>query len=135
MAIAQRLVRKLCPVCKKADKPTPEEAKVITLVAGSIKKKRPDLALKETNRVYRPVGCPACNGTGYKGREGLFEAILMDDKVAQATITNPSEKEIKIAAWDQRILDMRQSGIIKVLHSETSMAEVSRVVNLNAEII
>jgi len=135
MAIAQRLVRKLCPVCKKADKPTPEEAKVITLVAGSIKKKRPDLALEETNRVYRPVGCPACNGTGYKGREGLFEAILMDDKVAQATITNPSEKEIKIAAWDQRILDMRQSGIIKVLHSETSMAEVSRVVNLNAEII
>jgi len=135
MAIAQRLVRKLCPVCKKANKPTPEEAKVIALVAGSIKKKRPDLALGENNQIYRPVGCPACNGTGYKGREGLFEAILMDDKVAQAAVQNPSEKEIVTAAWDQRILDMRQSGIIKVLRGDTSLEEVGRVVDLNEEII
>jgi len=135
MAIAQRLVRKLCPVCKKADKPTLEEVKIIALVAGSIKKKRPDLALGETNQVYRPVGCPACNGTGYKGREGLFEAILMDDQVAQAAVQNPSEKEIVTAAWDQRILDMRQNGIIKVLRGETSLEEVGRVVDLNEEII
>lgn len=135
MAIAQRLVRKLCPVCKKADQPSAEESKVISLVTASIKKKRPDIDLGSAKTVYRPVGCPACNGTGYKGRQGLFEAILMDDKVAAAAVNNPSEKEIKIAAYDQKILDMRQNGIIKVLRGETSLDEVGRVVDLNAEII
>ena len=135
LAIAQRLVRKLCSACKRADQPTADEARVIDLVVGSIKKKRPDLVIEQTKTIYRSVGCPACNGTGYKGREGLFEAILMDDKVAEAAVANPSEKEIELAAWDQKILDMRQNGLIKILRGETSFEEVGRVVDLDAEII
>lgn len=135
LAIAQRLVRKLCPACKQADQPTADETRIIGLVVSSIKKKRPELAIEQTKTVYRSVGCPACNGTGYKGREGLFEAILMDDKVAEAAVNNPSEKEIELAAWDQKILDMRQNGLIKILRGETSFEEVGRVVDLDAEII
>jgi type II secretory ATPase GspE/PulE/Tfp pilus assembly ATPase PilB-like protein len=135
LAIAQRLIRRLCPHCKKADQPTADETAIINPVAESVKKKRPDLAPAQTKTVYRPVGCDLCNNTGYKGREGLFEAILMDEAVAKAAIENPSEREIKIAAWPQRLIDMKQSGIIKVLNGTTSMEEVSRVVDLHEEII
>ncbi|MDO8183623.1 MAG: GspE/PulE family protein [bacterium] len=135
ISIAQRLVRKLCPVCKQESSLKPDENKIITAVVESIRVKRPDLLPTQVKKVFRPVGCERCNNTGYKGREGLFEAILMDEAVATAAINNPSERELKIAAKPQRILDMRQDGIIKVLRGETSLEEVSRVVDLNAEII
>lgn len=135
ISIAQRLVRKLCVYCKKEDSLRPEESKLVQAVVASIKTKRPDLVPTQTNKVFRAVGCPKCNNTGYKGREGLFEAILMDEAVANVAINNPSEREIKIAAKPQNILDMRQDGIIKVLRGETSLDEVGRVVDLNQELI
>lgn len=135
ISIAQRLVRKLCVYCKKEDSLRPEESKLVQAVVASIKTKRPDLVPTQTNKIFRAVGCPKCNNTGYKGREGLFEAILMDEAVANVAINNPSEREIKIAAKPQNILDMRQDGIIKVLRGETSLDEVGRVVDLNQELI
>jgi len=135
IAIAQRLVRRLCDECKQTSQPTPEEARLISAIAASVVKKRPDLAPRNLQTIFRPQGCSACNNTGYRGREGLFEAILMDEAVAQTAINNPNEKEIKIAAWPQRILDMKQSGIIKVLAGATALEEVGRVVDLNEEII
>ena len=111
------------------------ENKIITAVVESIRARRPDLLPPQVKRVFRPAGCGRCNNTGYKGRIGLFEAILMDEAVSTAAINNPSEREIKIAAKPQKILDMRQDGIIKVLRGETSLEEVSRVVDLTAEII
>ena len=135
ISIAQRLVRKLCVYCKKEDTLQPDEDRLIKAVVASIKTKRPDLVPPQTGKIYRAVGCPKCNNTGYKGREGLFEAILMDEAVANVAINNPSEREIKIAAKPQNILDMRQDGIIKVLKGETSLDEVARVVDLNQEII
>jgi type II secretory ATPase GspE/PulE/Tfp pilus assembly ATPase PilB-like protein len=135
ISIAQRLVRKLCVYCKKEDTLRPEESKLVQTIVASIKTKRPDLVPTQTSKVFRAVGCAKCNNTGYKGREGLFEAILMDEAVATAAINNPSEREIKLAAKPQNILDMRQDGIIKILRGETSLDEVSRVVDLNEELI
>lgn len=134
-AIAQRLVRKLCLNCRAAATPTPPEAALLTAVTTSIQKKRPELVPPNTKTIYRAVGCPACNDTGYKGRVGIFETILMDEAVSQAAINNPSEKEIKIAAGPQRLLDMRQDGIIKVWRGKTSLEELGRVIDLNEEII
>lgn len=142
LSIAQRLLRKLCPVCRKEVSLNELDRELIGNVVKSIMEKRPELvpaswqgALTESNKVYEPGGCEKCNGIGYKGREGVFEAIVMDDAVAAATITNPSEKEIKIAAKPQKILDMRQDGILKVINGETTLEELSRVVDLYEEII
>jgi type IV pilus assembly protein PilB len=135
IAMAQRLVRLLCQSCKKEDAPTTDEAKLLEAVAASIKRLRPDLAVPDTTKVWRPVGCPACNGTGYKGRQGIFEAILITKEIAELTVGNPNERDIKIAAQSQGILDMRQDGVLKVLAGQTSLEELSRVVDLTEEIL
>lgn len=135
LSIAQRLLRKLCVDCKKEDIPTAEEQVLIDNVVATIKNKDSALAIPPTNKIFRAVGCPKCNNTGYKGRVGVFEAILMDSGVAKVTIENPSEKEIKIAAIPQQILDMRQDGVIKILNGVTDLEELGRVVDLNEEFI
>ena len=135
LPIAQRLVRKLCQVCKKEDMPTADEKVLIGNVIATIKVKKPNLILPQTEKLWRPVGCDKCNKTGYKGRCGVYEAIVMDDAVAKATLENPSEKTIKIAAIPQGILDMRQDGILKILTGVTDMSELGRVVDLTEEFI
>jgi len=135
LSIAQRLLRKLCQNCKQEKDPEPWEKDLIDKVLESIKKKRPELIPANWTKIYKNIGCDKCHGTGFKGREGIFEAIVMDDAVAQATITNPNEKEIKIAAIPQKILDMRQDGILKVIKGETTIEEMGRVIDLYEEII
>lgn len=135
VAIAQRLLRKLCVKCKKEATPTAEEKILIDQVVERIKKKKPELTLPSSERYYVEVGCPDCNGTGFRGREGIFEAVLSDPAVTDATLKNPSEREIKIAALPQHILNMREDGIVKVLEGSTSLSELGRVIDLNEEII
>ncbi len=135
LSIAQRLARKLCPYCKQADDPSSFERNLIEQVIVSIKKKKPEMELPKLEKVYRPTGCDKCNQTGYHGRQGLFEAVIMDEAVSEVAIKNPSEREIKVASISQGILDMRQDGIVKVLEGITSIEEIGRVVDLNEEII
>jgi type IV pilus assembly protein PilB len=135
LSIAQRLIRRLCEKCKKEDVPNESEKEIITNTIATIKKKRPDLVIPDPNKLWRAVGCPQCENIGYKGRIGVFEAIVMDDAISAVAIVNPSEKEIKIAAIPQGILDMRQDGIIKILQGTTSMDELGRVLDLSEEFI
>lgn len=135
LSIAQRLIRKLCVDCRKEDTPTADEQKIIDGVVETVKKKRPDFVIPDSHKCWRATGCDKCNNTGYKGRVGIFEAIYMDDAIAKTTIENPSEKELKISAIPQGVLDMRQDGILKVLGAITSLDEVGRVVDLYEEFI
>ncbi|MBI2099760.1 MAG: type II/IV secretion system protein [Candidatus Vogelbacteria bacterium] len=135
IAMAQRLVRVLCPDCKKADAPSTEEKKLLAEVVESIKKKRPDLVLAAGGQIWRAAGCDKCYHTGYRGRLGIFEAVLIDDAVAALMAANPNEREIRRAAIPQGILDMRQDGILKVLAGVTSLEELGRVVDINEEVI
>ncbi len=135
LSIAQRLIRKLCVDCKKEVAITDTEKDIITKVLASIKKKQPDFTSPEINHIYEPVGCPKCNNTGFAGRLGVFEAIYMDKNISAITVENPNEKDIKIAAIPQGILDMRQDGILKIIDGITSFKELARVVDLNEEII
>ena len=80
--------------------------------------------------VWQASGCDKCNGTGYKGRIGIFEAILIDESVENVIQENPSEREIKKATANQGLLDMKQDGIIKVLKGITSISEMRRVIDL-----
>ena len=135
LSIAQRLVRKLCVKCRKEQTTTPEENKLITSVLQSIPKKKPGFDPTFSGTMYVPTGCEACHNTGYKGRQGIFEAIVLDDAIANVATTNPSERDIILAAIPQGILDMRQDGIVKIVQGITSLEELGRVVDLYEEIL
>jgi type II secretory ATPase GspE/PulE/Tfp pilus assembly ATPase PilB-like protein len=131
MVIAQRLVRKLCGNCKKETPLTGEPKKIIDRILGGL----PDKSeIKNTAKVWRAVGCEACNGTGYRGRIGIFEAILTSQAIEDVVRNNPSEREIRKAASAQKIYDLKEDGVIKVLAGVTSFEELSRVVDLEEEI-
>lgn len=127
MAIAQRLVRRLCPHCKKPQQMSGDTLTTMKNVYDSIAE--PEVAWSET--MYVPGGCPECNNTGYKGRIGVFEAVLSDQQVESALEMNPSEREIKQAAEHQGIMDMAQDGVTKILKGITSLDELQRVVDIS----
>lgn len=128
IAVAQRLVRKLCPECKKEVKLEGKDKKIVDKVLSEVKDKNQIPEKKDT--VHKPVGCEECNNIGYKGRIGIFEAVLMDEDVAKVVRKNPAESDIKKASEDQGILSMTQSGVVKVLQGMTSLKELDRVVEL-----
>lgn len=138
LAMAQRLVRILCKECKKEKMPTEEESKTIQNVLSSMKEEGKNLtshglAENPEIKLFTPVGCEKCNHTGYRGRIGIFEAILNDQEIEKIIPENPSEREIKQIAKKQGILSMRQDGVIKILKGITSFEEVLSVVDLNVE--
>jgi type IV pilus assembly protein PilB len=128
VALAQRLARKLCTECKKKDTPNEREKKIIEEVAPLIKEKNGTTI--QTEHIWRSVGCSACNNTGFKGRVGIFEAVLMTPEIEALLDTIPSEREISEAAKKQNILSMREDGIEKIMNGITSFDEVERVVDL-----
>ncbi len=131
VSIAQRLVRKLCNKCKKKDEPTASELKIIKNTINSFPSniKKPSLAKIS---VWRAMGCPACNNLGYRGRIGIFEAILINDEMERLILETPSEVEIKKAAAKQGILNMSQDGILKVVDGITSLDELSRIIEIES---
>ncbi|PIR68372.1 hypothetical protein COU49_01490 [Candidatus Nomurabacteria bacterium CG10_big_fil_rev_8_21_14_0_10_35_16] len=137
LSMAQRLVRKLCPNCKKEKVLTEKEKQTIALVLESMKNEGKDLVKydikTESPVVFEHTGCEKCNMTGYKGRIGIFEAIKTDEAIEKIMPENPSERDIKKIAREQGILSMRQDGIVKVLKGITSLEEVTSVVDLSEE--
>ena len=138
VSMAQRLVRKLCKLCKKENSPTEAENKIIETVLDGIKEEGKDLSRHNVSgkapfKIFSAVGCEACNMTGYKGRIGIFEAIKTDEEMERIIPQNPSEREIKKVARMQGILSMRQDGVIKILNGITSLEEVQSVVDLIEE--
>lgn len=131
LTIAQRLVRKLCDACKKPAAPKEKDAKMIEMVTRLIKEKRPDLEVPDGKQIWvAGEGCGACNGVGYKGRTGVFEAIIIDAEVNKVITYQVNARDIKTASKKQGILDMREHGILKVLQGITSIEELERVVEL-----
>lgn len=130
IAMAQRLIRKLCDKCKKKSLLSKSEDELIKKTMDSILDKR-YLEGLDKNNIYEGVGCSECNLTGFKGRTGIYEAILTDEKVEAVVQENPSEREINKASESQGILNMKQDGIIKILQGVTSLNELSRVIDLD----
>jgi type IV pilus assembly protein PilB len=128
VSMAQRLVRKLCQFCKKEAAPTEDDKKEIEETLASVEDK--SLVPADHSKLWVSVGCEKCNKTGYKGRIGLYEAILMNESVEKAVSVNGSDREIWEAAKGEGFLTMKQDGIIKVLGGITSMDELRRVIAL-----
>ena len=126
MAIAQRLIRKVCQKCREFKKISPEELKKLKKELSSLKAiKIPKLfpGLKIT----KIKGCKYCNHTGYRGRIGIFEAFLLDDEMEKFILKNPSIAELKEKAKKKGMVAMSQDGLIKVLEGVTTTEEVERV--------
>ena len=123
--MAQRLIRQLCDACKKKVPLTGERKKVID---DTLKSVVDTSSIPEnTKNIWEAVSCPECNNTGYRGRLGVFEAILMDKEIENLVQSNPSIREIKENARRQGILNMWQDGILKVLRGISSYEEIVRV--------
>lgn len=135
VALAQRLVRTLCDECRQEYESNEKETRVITDVLGVMKTSGKEEAMlghipATAYRLFKPVGCPACGGTGYKSRVGIFEAIIMDAELEKILVTNPSEREVREATAKQGIPSLREDGIIKVLEGMTSLEELGKAVDL-----
>lgn len=131
IAMAQRLVRKLCPVCKKQIVIAGKEKILIDEILQTITDKT-YLDNIDTAHMYEAVGCTSCHD-GFKGRLGIYEAILMDENIEKVIVQNPSEREIKKASLPQNLLDLRQDGILKILTGITTLGELERVIDLEKE--
>lgn len=113
--LSQRLVRTLCPDCKTAHTPNEQECQIlgITLV-------QPD------TQIYSPQGCAACNQTGYRGRTGIHELLLVDEQVRELVHNGHGEQAIE-KHIRQYTPSIREDGCSKVLQGITSLEEVLRV--------
>lgn len=132
MAVAQRLVRRICPDCGILETPTAEEFSEISQLLGPI---APGLVQKGVQlppidnqlRIPRAKGCDKCNGTGYHGRVGIYEAFLVDDEIQNYILGNPTIPGLKTMAQQKGMTTMYQDGLVKVVQHATTMDEIKRV--------
>lgn len=123
LAIAQRLVRVLCPECKKetsVDAATAEKIKKLLAALPS----KVDQSPYANYKVYQPVGCVKCNGIGYKGRVGVFEFLEGGPDLEKTILHEASEVALREVAARQEMVTMQQDGILKVLEGKTTLDEV-----------
>jgi general secretion pathway protein E len=113
--LAQRLVRTLCPACRATAAPTAGEAALLA-----------DLGVAAATPLSTPTGCAQCNGTGYRGRTGIYELIVVDDAMRTMIHDGASEQELERRA---RLTtpSIRDDGLAKVLRGVTTIEEVLRV--------
>jgi type IV pilus assembly protein PilB len=129
VAMAQRLVRRLCPNCRT---PTPiEGADRVTMDALLKNIPHADELPENRDTMWLPKGCAKCGGFGYKGRIAVVEVITMNHAIEDAIRQTSSEREIWKAARPQQIRRMAQDGAVKILQGVTSIEELSRVVDLH----
>lgn len=108
--IAQRLVRRLCPDCKKAYTSSKSENQI--------------LGLQRSRTLYKPVGCPACHNTGYRGRTGVHEVLVLDNEIKDLVMKKASTDEIRKKAIEKGMLELKDTCREKVLQGVTSVAEL-----------
>jgi type IV pilus assembly protein PilB len=128
IALAQRLVRRLCDSCKKKVKPS---EKIKNLIIKEIEALPPKI--KKTVKIPKPLmiytaqGCKECNRSGFSGRIAVFEILSGSDELSEVILEEPSENEIAKIAKVQGMITMQQDGILKVLDGVTTIEEVLRV--------
>ena len=133
VAMAQRLVRKLCPTCREQVPITGADKDTLERLLRNIPHADELPANRDT--MWIPKGCEKCGGLGYKGRVAVVEVILMDHLIEDTIRRSASERDIWAAARPQGIRRMAQDGAVKVLQSVTSLDELSRVVDLQDDVL
>ncbi len=116
-SLAQRLVRRICPHCKRSYQPAPHELRALGLGAAQI----------SGARFAHGTGCSACHGTGFRGRLGIFETFLVNDGMRDLVHANASAATLRQRAKAEGMRTLREDGIRKVLAGQTTIAEVASV--------
>ncbi len=116
--LAQRLVRRLCPSCKEAKLAEPELIKELRLDRFANK---PEITL------YKPVGCVACSGTGYRGRLAIIEFLPMTDPIRKLIMAHEEAGAIQKLAVAEGMQTLYENGLVKVVEGVTTLEEVMRV--------
>ncbi len=128
MAVAQRLVRRVCKKCVRYVKPSKEESRKIKEGLANVRKEIiPPEFFTTDFKIPKIQGCPDCNFTGYRGRTGIYEAFLVDDEMKEFILSNPSITATRNLAIKKGMVLMHQDGLIKVLEGMTTIEEVERV--------
>jgi type II secretory ATPase GspE/PulE/Tfp pilus assembly ATPase PilB-like protein len=120
--VAQRLIRKLCPHCKSPYMPDENEAQLLGWEAAG----KP--------AVYQPAGCEHCDGKGYRGRMALIEVLRLDTNMDEIIATGAPMQAMRQAAHERGYHPLAEDGIRRILEGLTSLAEVSRVVDLTGRV-
>ena len=115
--MAQRLVRLICQDCRQGYAPVADE-----LIKLGLQKK----GLKQPT-LYRGIGCDRCMKTGYRGRTGIYETLLIDDEIRTLILSKTDANTIRDRAMKKGMLTLRQDGARKILAGQTTTEEVLRV--------
>lgn len=133
VALAQRLVKRLCPDCKKEIEP-PEKIKkvILDIIEPMSELSRPKIK-KDGFKIYKTQGCPKCGNRGTKGRIAVFEILEMTPQLEQIIISEPTESKILAESQRQGMITMLQDGISKVLDGIIGFEELIQVVSISEE--
>jgi type IV pilus assembly protein PilB len=112
--LAQRLVRKVCQRCKEAYTPTEDELFMLNLTPEDL----------EGRQLFRGVGCDFCNQSGYKGRLGLFEIMVLDDDMRDLIMKQASSQLLRAEARKRGMRTLRQTGLMALYDGQTTIDEV-----------
>ncbi|PYO29958.1 MAG: type II secretion system protein GspE, partial [Candidatus Rokuibacteriota bacterium] len=115
VAAAQRLVKKICPYCKEAYRPGPEEAALFAPGPA------PEL-------LYRGRGCKQCRDIGYSGRIALYEVFAVNAQVRRMIIDNVDADQIRKHAAESGMVTLREAGLRRVMQGQTTLDEIMSVV-------
>jgi type IV pilus assembly protein PilB len=118
--LAQRLARRLCKECREPYEPSEEMLKKNDFP--------PEVFDMDKVTLYRPKGCSRCNNTGYKGRLGIYEVMIVSEAIRRLTVERKSADEISRVAEAEGMKNLREDGIDKVLQGLTSIEEIARVI-------
>ncbi len=133
LALAQRLVRRLCETCREKIKPEKAIREIIEQELAAFpaeEKQEVEARIGKDGKdmyIFIPKGCRKCGNAGYTGRVGMFEVFLMTDRVTDIVLRELSEIKLAQEAKEQGMRTMRQDGILKVLDGVTTIEEVIRV--------
>jgi general secretion pathway protein E len=118
--LAQRLVRRICQVCRVADTPSPSDIEALGIEADP------------HTKLFRGKGCDECRGTGYRGRTGIYELFAITEDVRSLILRRASSREIRRLAIESGMVTLRQDGWSRAVEGVTTIEEVLRVTQEDA---
>lgn len=121
VAIGQRVVRKICPACRIEYEAPPEVIENIKATLGKL------IPQNQPFKLFKGQGCPKCNNTGYLGRVGIYEVLVITEGIIKLILERASIQNIESAGIQNGMITMKQDGYLKVLEGVTTMEEVLRV--------
>ncbi|MCX8125998.1 MAG: type II/IV secretion system protein, partial [Dehalococcoidia bacterium] len=113
--VAQNMLRRICPKCRTSYTPTNEEKAAYEEEMG-----------EKAGKFYAGAGCNLCSHTGFRGRTGIYEVLVMNDRIRDMLLKNASAAEIKAQAIQDGMTTMRHNGMFQAKDSITTLGEVLR---------